>query len=76
MIQKHGNVEWKEMCEDFNMGVGSDVIVAKGAADEVVRFCEDEFHIGARRTGICKYSSGGNKVTVETNFGTFTYNKS
>ncbi len=76
LIQKYGEVPWKEMYQDFNMGVGADVIVDRDFYDLVIDFSKDEFGIDAFVTGTCRRARGENKLTVTSPHGTFEYAKS
>lgn len=75
LIQKHGNVTTREMCMDFNMNVGADVIVDPEAGDEVRQFVGEKFGTGTYDIGHCKKSRSGNSVRIETGDGNFEYRK-
>lgn len=72
LIQREAGVEWREMYEDFNMGVGFEFIVDPGAAEEVVNVAKG-FGIGVEVIGRCEASPEGNSLTIETRHGKFTY---
>ncbi|MBI4019687.1 MAG: hypothetical protein HY367_00015 [Candidatus Aenigmarchaeota archaeon] len=71
MVQGHGRVPWKEMYEDFNMGVGAELYVDSAASSEVQEFVREEFNIAASRIGKCGKCDGKNKVRLETIHGNF-----
>jgi phosphoribosylaminoimidazole (AIR) synthetase len=64
------------MYEDFNMGVGADIIVDPEIAADAVFFPGDEFGIGAFQTGECARARGVNKLTLSSPHGSFEYRKS
>jgi len=72
LIQREGRVGWKEMYEDFNMGVGFEFIVAPEAAEEVVGVAEG-FGVGAQVIGRCERSPDGNSLIIESKHGKFVY---
>jgi phosphoribosylformylglycinamidine cyclo-ligase len=72
LIQREAGVDWREMHEDFNMGVGFEFIVDPEAAEEVVRVAEG-FGIGADVIGRCEGSPEGNRLRIETEHGKFVY---
>ena len=73
LIQEEGRVDWREMYEDFNMGIGFEFIVEPDAADEVIRIAE-EFGIGVQVVGRCE-SGRGNNLTIKDSRGEFTYTR-
>jgi len=72
LIQKESGAEWKEMYEDYNMGVGFEVIVEPESAEEVLSLA-DSFKLGAQIIGHCKRSPTGNTLTIKSSFGSFKY---
>jgi len=72
LIQREAGVEWREMYEDFNMGVGFEFIVAPEAAEEVVGVAEG-FGMGAQVIGRCERSPGGNSLIIDSRHGKFGY---
>ena len=73
LVKQHGNVPWREMYTDFNMGVGAEVYADKGAVSEVPRYVQEEFGIGASRIGECARAIDHNKVRLETPYGSFNF---
>ena len=72
LIQREARVGWREMYQDFNMGIGFEFIVDPEAAGEVVSIVED-FSIGAQVIGHCERSRGGNALVIESGRGKFSY---
>lgn len=72
LIQREAKVGWREMFEDFNMGVGLEIIVKKESVDEVLAIAE-KFGLGAKVTGRCEKSNGKNRLTIKSRFGKFEY---
>jgi phosphoribosylformylglycinamidine cyclo-ligase len=66
LIQKEAKVEPREMYQDFNMGVGFEVVVELGAEGEAIRAAES-FGIGAQVIGRCEASPEGNTLTILAN---------
>jgi phosphoribosylformylglycinamidine cyclo-ligase len=75
LIQKHGEVPWREMYIDFNMGMGAEVFVDSAISSEVPRFIQEKFGIDASRIGECKRAKNHNRVCLETPYGNFYYDK-
>ena len=71
LIQSEGDVSWREMYEDFNMGIGFEFIVSKDSVDNILSICES-FGIGVHVIGYCKESSE-NSLTINTSHGQFSY---
>lgn len=72
LIQKESGVEWKEMYQDFNMGVGFELIVDPVSAEEVLSVVEG-FGVGASVIGYCEESKTGNKLIIKSNTGNYEY---
>ena len=72
LIQREANVDWREMYEDFNMGVGFEFIVDAGAVDEVIETAEG-FGVGVQVVGQCERGERGNSLIVESEYGKFSY---
>lgn len=75
LIQKYGNVPWREMYTDFNMGVGAEIYADPAISDEIPHFIREEFGIESSRIGECAKARGKNKVRLETAHGNFNYAK-
>lgn len=76
LIQRHGNVEWKEMYQVFNMGQRLEVYLPKEHAKELINIASS-FNIDAKIIGRVEKnnqsSNGENAVRVITKEGTFDY---
>jgi len=72
LIQREAGVEWREMYQDFNMGVGFEFIVDPGSAEEVRRVA-DGFGLGAQVIGRCEKGAGDNTLEIHSRFGGFLY---
>lgn len=71
LIAEHGNVEWREMYQTFNMGHRLEVFLPESQAAEVIAISE-RFGIDAKVVGRCEAGTPG-KVTLETEHGRFEY---
>ncbi len=73
LIQREGNVDWEEMFQDFNCGIGLDVV---GENTQIFRECIDH---ASQKSGIAvtelgktyAYEGDGNKVVLKTPYGEF-----
>ena len=72
LIQREAGVEWGEMYEDFNMGVGFEFVVDPEAAEEVVSVAEG-FGIGVGVIGRCERSPGKNSLVIDSKKGKFAF---
>ena len=72
LIKRESGVEWREMYEDFNMGIGFEFVVASEAADEVVSVAEG-FGIGVGVIGRCERSLGENRLVIDSIKGKFDF---
>ena len=72
VVQREGGVGWREMHQVFNMGVGFELVVAQEEAEDVLSTVE-HFQVGAQIIGECKPTQNGNKLTIQTPHGRYTY---
>jgi phosphoribosylformylglycinamidine cyclo-ligase len=72
LIQRESGVEWHEMYQDFNMGVGFELIVDPDSAEDVLSVVEG-FGVETSVVGYCEESKDGNKLTIESHSGRFEY---
>lgn len=72
LIQREGKVDWREMYQVFNMGVGMEVVVDKENLNQVIDVCE-KFGVGAQPIGRCERSSEGNSLLINSKWGIFSY---
>lgn len=73
LIQQAGKVEWKEMYQDFNMGVGFEIVTDPKKVDKIISIAES-YKLEAQVIGYCEKSLGGNKLEIVTEYGKFDYN--
>jgi phosphoribosylformylglycinamidine cyclo-ligase len=72
LIQRESGVEWREMYQDFNMGIGYELIVDKEAVEDVLLTCE-KFGIGIKIIGRCEESTGANELIIKSPYGKHHY---
>ncbi len=72
LIQREGQVEWREMYQDFNMGMGYEFMVASESTEEVLSICE-EYGTGAMVIGRCEKAEEGNTLDITSEYGRFRY---
>ena len=72
LIQRESGESWRAMFEDYNMGVGFEIIADREVAEEILSISEG-FGLEARIIGRCEKSDGSNKVTIISPFGKFQY---
>jgi phosphoribosylformylglycinamidine cyclo-ligase len=72
LIKDESKVEWSEMYQDFNMGVGFEFSVAPESVDDVLAVVE-RFGLGAQVIGRCEKSSGANTLKIKAPYGEFLY---
>lgn len=72
LIKEQSGTSWQEMYKVFNMGHRLEIYVAPELAPEVMKIAEG-YGIEARIVGRVEESAGGNRLTIESENGTFTY---
>lgn len=72
LIQRESGVEWREMYQDFNMGVGFEFIVDPEAAEDILSVVEG-YGVDAQVIGRCEASESGNKLELKSGKGRFEY---
>ncbi|MCQ5376709.1 MAG: AIR synthase-related protein [Candidatus Methanomethylicia archaeon] len=72
LIQRESREDPWQMCREFNMGIGLEVVVKKGDEEEVIRSSE-KFGIQAQVIGRCERSAAGNAAIIRTMKGVFIY---
>lgn len=72
LIQKESGVSWKEMYEDYNMGIGFEICLDPEAVETALSVA-DSFKLGASVIGRCEKGIEGNALNVESRFGKFKY---
>ena len=72
-IQREGRIDWREMYEVFNMGIGFEIITTRDSADDVINISEkygvDAYIIGR----VVEKTVGVNEVVIKSENGIFTY---
>ena len=72
LIQSESGVEWREMYQDFNMGVGFEFIVDPSIAEDILSLVEG-YGVGASIIGECVESKAENTLLINSEYGTFKY---
>jgi len=72
LIQRESREKWRDMYQGGNMGIGMEVIVDPGVAEDVLSISES-YGLGAQVIGRCERSRGGNRLTIYSPFGKFRY---
>ena len=72
LIENESKEDPWQMCRNFNMGIGFEVIVKKGDEEEVIRAAK-RFGVEAQVIGHCERSAVGNTASVTQSSGTFLY---
>jgi phosphoribosylformylglycinamidine cyclo-ligase len=72
LIKKEARVDWQEMYQDFNMGIGFEFIVDPESAEEVQSIAE-RFGIGVHPIGRCEKGVGKNTLKIQSMHGGYQY---
>lgn len=72
LIQREAKVNWREMFEDFNMGVGFEIIAKERGINGILDVAE-KYGLNAKIIGECYKSDGKNKLVIKSEFGKFEY---
>jgi phosphoribosylformylglycinamidine cyclo-ligase len=72
LIENESKEDPWQMCRNFNMGIGFEVIVKKGDEEEVIRAAK-RFGVGAQTIGYCERSAVGNTASIRRASSTFLY---
>ena len=72
LIQREAEVEWREMYQDFNTGIGFEFIVEPSAVDEVLSIVE-KFGVGVQVVGHCEEGIEKNSLELSSRHGRFLY---
>lgn len=72
LIQKEAKEDWRNMFQNYNMGVGFEIIIEKDNVDTVLSLAES-FKIDAKIIGKCLKNKNGNKVIIKSKYGKFLY---
>ena len=73
LIKKESNIGWEEMFEDFNCGIGIDVVGEDNPEfRKILEEVSEEVHIKMFDLGICEqFKKGKNKIELDTPYGLF-----
>ena len=71
MIQEESGTDWKEMYKVFNMGHRMEIYVSNEVANEIIEISKS-FGVDAQVVGRVEESET-KKLTIQSEFGTFTY---
>lgn len=72
LIQENSGTDWKEMYQVFNMGHRMELYVSPEIADEIISISKN-FNVDAKIVGRVE-GSDEKKLTINSEFGTYTYN--
>lgn len=72
LIQRETKESWRAMFENYNMGIGFEIMVKPEVADDIISLSE-KFGLEAKVIGACEKSSVGNKLTIKSFYGVFRY---
>ena len=72
LIQKASNEPWRDMFQDYNMGVGFEIVLEKQAVDAALSIVEG-FGVEAKVVGEVEKGPARNETLIESDFGKFTY---
>lgn len=72
LIQGEAKVGWREMYQDFNMGVGYEFIIDPEAVEDVLAVSE-KFGLGVQVVGRCEKGGAKNSLAIESRYGRFLY---
>jgi len=72
LIQKESKESWRDMFQDYNMGVGFEIVLEKQAADAALSIIEG-FGVEAQIVGEVEKGPERNQVFIESDLGKLTY---
>jgi len=72
LIQNESKESWRHMFQDYNMGIGFEIVLKAEAADSVLSIIEG-FGVEAGVMGQVESGPSGNQVVIESSFGKFVY---
>ena len=71
LIQQESKTDWKEMYQVFNMGHRMEIYVPQEVANDIIEI-SNSFNVAAKIVGRVE-SSNSKMLTIESEFGTFSY---
>ncbi len=72
LIKAEAGVTWKEMYQDFSMGVGFEFIVDQESAGDILSVIEG-YGVGASIIGRCLEAQESNTLMIESSKGSYSY---
>ena len=72
MIQEESGTDWREMFQVFNMGTRLEIYCDADIADKLIAIGKS-FNIDAQVIGFVENTEGGERLTIESEYGTFEY---
>jgi phosphoribosylformylglycinamidine cyclo-ligase len=72
LIQNESEESWRDMFQDYNMGIGFEIVLEAEAAEPVLSIIES-FEVEASVVGEIESNPSSNQVVIESNFGKFVY---
>ena len=72
MIQEESKTDWREMFQVFNMGTRLEIYCDADIADKLIAIGKS-FNIDAQVIGFVENTEGGERLTIESDYGTFKY---
>jgi len=72
LIQKESGESWRDMFQDYNMGVGFEIVLEERAVDVALSVVES-FGVEAKVIGEIERGPARNQVLIESSFGNFVY---
>jgi phosphoribosylformylglycinamidine cyclo-ligase len=72
MIQEESKTDWREMFQVFNMGTRLEIYCDAQIADKLIAIGKP-FNIDGQVIGFVENTEGGERLTIESEYGTFEY---
>jgi phosphoribosylformylglycinamidine cyclo-ligase len=72
MIQEESKTDWREMFQVFNMGTRLEIYCDAQIADKLIAIGKS-FNIDGQVIGYVENTEGGERLTIESEYGTFEY---
>ncbi len=72
LIQRESGESWRDMFQDYNMGVGFEIVLEEEAVEAALSIIES-FDVEAKLVGHIEAGPSGNQVIIESSFGKFVY---
>lgn len=72
LIQRESGESWREMFQDFNMGVGFEIVLEDAAVDAALSIVES-YGVESKVIGEVEEGPAGNQLVIKSDFGKFGY---